>query len=83
MFPCKKCGRCCRRVGNTLFGKALALPNGVCRHLDESTNLCRIYEERPLFCNIDKAYEECYKDLMTQQEYYQRNLEICHRLQSE
>lgn len=34
---CLKCGKCC----------------GKCKHLDEGTKLCRVYDERPWFCHRD------------------------------
>jgi hypothetical protein len=34
---CLKCGQCCKR----------------CRFLDKETNLCRVYDSRPLMCHKD------------------------------
>ena len=80
MFPCEKCGICCRLVGQTPWGKQLALPNGVCRWLDQETNLCRIYEERPIFCNVDKYYEKYYKGKIARTEFYSINIIECDKL---
>lgn len=83
MFPCEKCGCCCRLVGRTPWGKWLALPDGVCRWLDQETNLCRIYEERPLFCNVDRYFEEHYKDSMSREDFYALNQRECAKLQKQ
>lgn len=80
MFPCERCGACCRQVGTVPFGKGLALPSGVCRHWDEHTKLCSIYKTRPLICRVDEAYERCLQDKMTRREYYRLNKEACQRL---
>lgn len=81
-FICEKCAACCRQIGKTFWGKALALPNGVCRHLDENSNLCTIYEHRPLFCNIDAYYELFLKETMDRKFFYKMNKEACQKLQS-
>ena len=53
MFPCSKCGQCCKKVGLTPLAKDLDRGDGVCRHYDGATRLCRIYQERPLLCRVD------------------------------
>jgi len=56
-LKCKKCGSCCRMAGRAveLFPayKEILKPdkNGVCQHLTEN-NLCAIYKDRPLLCNV-------------------------------
>ena len=76
-FDCERCGRCCRKVGTVPIAKDMALPNGVCKYLNEETNLCRIYETRPLICNVDAYYDRYMKDVMTREEFHARNKEIC------
>ena len=76
-FPCQKCGECCKHIGASPFAKMLALPSGICKFLDVETNLCRQYSHRPIFCNIDKFYDEFLSDYITREEYYKHNKEVC------
>ena len=46
-FPCTACGACCRSLGGSSLYAGLDRGDGVCQHLDEGSNLCRIYEARP------------------------------------
>lgn len=78
MFPCDKCGECCRHVYLSPFYKDLDRGDGVCRYLKK--NLCSIYERRPLKCRIDACYEKFFKHKMTRQEFYRLNLEYCQKL---
>lgn len=79
-FPCTKCGACCRSLHQNDVYVALDLGNGVCKNLNEA-NECSIYEQRPLMCNIDVAYEEYYKPMMTKIDYYVQNAQACNTLQ--
>lgn len=81
MFPCSKCGQCCRHVGSTPLGKDLDRGDGVCRHYDGATRLCRIYQERPLLCRVDEYYDRFLKDKMPREEWYRLNQEQCRKLQ--
>jgi len=62
---CRECGACCHRgfhrveveadedIPGTItddFGRHLPRPDGVCVHLEERGNTCRIYERRPRSC---------------------------------
>ena len=49
--------------------------NGVCRYL--VNNLCCIYQNRPLFCNIEQMYLSIFKDTFTKQEFIKMNIEAC------
>lgn len=51
MFNCDKCGLCCRSLHLSELYHDLDKGDGVCIHLDEKTNLCRIYHSRPEKCN--------------------------------
>ncbi|WP_315275718.1 YkgJ family cysteine cluster protein [Selenomonas sputigena] len=82
MFHCTQCGECCKQVGMTIWGKNMALPNGICKWLDDSTNLCTIYQHRPLMCNVDAFYEENYAMVMSREEFYALNRAECLKLQS-
>lgn len=77
MFDCKQCGICCRYVGHVFFAKDMALPNGTCKYLDEVTNKCTIYNERPIFCNVDKYYDTHLVGKMTREEWYAQNHKAC------
>jgi hypothetical protein len=79
-FPCSKCGACCRKIGEIY--PELEGPDGSCIYLS-SDNLCTIYPNRPLLCNVDKFYEECLKDRMSKEEYYELNLKGCKNLQDD
>lgn len=80
MYPCKRCGCCCRQIGKTFLGRSLALPNGICRYLDVHTNLCTIYSTRPLFCRVDESYERYFQQWMSRKEFYQENQKACQLL---
>ena len=81
MFNCERCGACCRNVGKTELGKLLALPNGICKYLNQETNLCTIYKNRPIYCNVDKYYEKYLFDKISKQEFYDMNKKECDKLQ--
>ena len=48
-WQCKKCGSCCRFVFKTPLDRG----DGVCKHLEEDTNLCKIYDNRPDICKVE------------------------------
>lgn len=78
MFPCDKCGACCRNLHLSPLYAELDRGDGVCKYL--SGNLCSIYESRPLLCRIDESYEKFFKEVMSIEEYYQLNQEACQLL---
>jgi Fe-S-cluster containining protein len=49
--------------------------NGVCRYL--KNNLCEIYDERPMICNVEEMYHLVFKDTMTESEFIAENLKVC------
>ena len=70
-FDCSKCGKCCIHI-HLLFERLpqlakligednAAFPyshsNGICEKLNLDNNLCSVYENRPVICNIDKLIE--------------------------
>lgn len=79
-FKCDRCGLCCRNLDKSELYADLNKGSGVCKYLDESTDLCMIYENRPLKCNIDKAFEVYFHKFMTLEAYYTRNYEACRAL---
>lgn len=78
MFKCDKCGKCCRNLNKSSIYAELDSGNGTCKYLDG--NLCSIYEKRPLLCRIDEAYEVFFRDVMTLEEYYEKNYKSCEEL---
>ena len=81
MFPCERCGICCRSISGVSLAKDMVLPNGVCKFLDEEKNLCRIYSTRPIFCNVDAYYDKYMSQVMSRQEFYDKNKEACRQMQ--
>lgn len=78
-FPCDQCGLCCRSLDNSLYGD-LNRGDGVCRYLDESTNQCTVYDNRPLKCRIDDMFHAHYKNEYSLTEYYALNHQACNQL---
>lgn len=79
-FPCTSCGKCCRRVNLSEITAYLDRGDGICRHFDSDTNLCKIYQERPLVCRVGDYYKTHLSDDISWQEFVRLNLEICKKL---
>lgn len=75
MFKCDKCGECCRHLNKSELYRELDRGDGVCKYLVH--NLCSIYDERPLLCRVDEAYNAYFQSEMTKEEYYRLNYEGC------
>lgn len=85
-FDCSKCGLCCRSLGKNPIFKECGLDpgNGICIYLDKETNLCTIYEDRPLICRVDELYEKTsLKEQMSKNEWHKLNKDICEMLQED
>ncbi len=80
MFPCTKCGLCCRNVNRSPVYKDLDKGDGVCRNLTSENN-CNVYNDRPLMCRIDDAYKLIFWKEMSLPKYYELNLNACYDLQ--
>ncbi|GHT63771.1 hypothetical protein FACS1894110_02180 [Spirochaetia bacterium] len=52
--------------------------DGVCRYL--KNNLCEIYEDRPVICNVEKMYDAFFREYMTEQDFIDKNLVSCKQL---
>ena len=78
MFKCDKCGLCCKSLAGNPIYKDLDRGDGICKYLVD--NLCSIYDNRPLLCRVDDAYNEYFKNCMTLGEYYEENYKICNIL---
>ena len=81
-FPCTACGLCCRKVGLAVETWPLDRGDGVCRYLEEGSNLCGVYEQRPDICRVDRQYESNYKGRFTWDEFVALNVAVCRKLQS-
>ena len=82
MFECDKCGLCCINLSKSSIYADLDRGDGICINYDEKTHLCKIYQERPLKCNIDVMYEKYFKETMNKEEYYNMNHKSCDLLKS-
>lgn len=78
MFYCNRCGECCRNLNLSPLYAELDRGDGVCRYL--VGNLCSIYDDRPLLCRVDESYAKLFKDVMSIEEYYRLNYEMCAKL---
>ena len=92
-FPCTGCGCCCKRVKNVLetWGSEISDPehilhfpyqideSGKCEMLDDD-NKCKVYENRPMICNIDSI-----KELFDfpEKEFYELNAKFCNQFMAE
>ena len=77
MFYCDQCGCCCRSIGDISSFQELNRGDGVCRYLNVDTNLCTIYENRPLLCRVEECYKMFFKDKISKEEYNRINYEAC------
>lgn len=50
------------------------LDDGSCMNLDKETNLCNIYEIRPLICRVDEMFELVFNKFMSREEYMSLNI---------
>jgi len=75
MFKCDKCGECCRNLQMSNIYSGLDRGDGVCKYLDG--DLCSIYSKRPVECRIDECYEKFFSSIMSKEEYYIKNKEVC------
>jgi Fe-S-cluster containining protein len=87
-FNCSGCGACCKRIGlqKDKF-KELNFPyavneKGWCEMLDEN-NKCKVYDNRPEICRMDKTYDNYFSKLMTRAEYYTVNTKLCNQFMKE
>lgn len=79
-FECSKCGICCKLLDKSPLYQNLHFGNGVCKFLNQDTNLCTIYESRPVLCNVNKVYELYFKEEMPLEDFYLLNNSYCNEL---
>ena len=87
-YPCIKCGLCCKRV-DVAAKRAVMLglekfpfnwdETGKCEMLGDD-NLCKVYDSRPLICNIDRI-AELYE--LDKKSFYNQNIESCNMMLEE
>lgn len=80
-FVCDKCGLCCKNLKQ--FGdfyKELDDGTGVCIHFNSKTNLCGIYDQRPLKCRVEEGYLVYFQNDYTYEEYIRLTKAGCHKL---
>lgn len=79
IFPCERCGICCKHIDLILQLKQFDSGSGRCIHL-MNNNLCAIYDNRPDICNIEKMYDLVYRNHMSEDDYLRLNIEGCKEL---
>jgi Fe-S-cluster containining protein len=77
-FPCAKCGLCCRMLKDIPALAAFDNGNGVCRYLEN--NLCSIYENRPMICNVEAMYSAFFKSIMSKKDFIIINIKSCKKI---
>jgi len=75
MFPCDKCGACCRSLHRSALYADLDRGDGICRYL--TGNLCSIYPQRPLLCRVEDSYHTFFSNALDWETYRRLNQEAC------
>lgn len=79
-FPCNGCGSCCRLVANISETAWLDRGDSVCKYLDEQSNRCTIYSNRPLVCRVEDYYLAHLSSRIAWDDFVKVNLEVCEKL---
>ena len=77
-FNCDMCGLCCKNIKYSSLSAELDRGDGICKYLRD--NLCEIYAERPIFCNVEAYYDRYLSKIMEREDFYKINYEICAEL---
>lgn len=77
MFNCDCCGLCCMNLRMSELYSDLDRGDGICKYFDLKSKLCSIYVNRPDKCNVDKIYDNYYKDIISREKYYELNYRAC------
>ena len=80
-FVCDKCGICCKNIGKVPMLSEFDNGSGVCIHLTKD-NLCNIYNDRPIWCNVMQMYREKISETMSEAEWIALNYQSCQLLKS-
>lgn len=78
-FECNLCGLCCKNLNLSSLYQNMHNGNGICFNYDENSKLCKIYEQRPLICNVEDGYK-FFKENLSKKEYYDLNYQFCEKL---
>ena len=78
-FPCIECGLCCRHVSGVEHLTNFVDCTGKCKFLQKN-NLCAIYYNRPLLCNVEKSYDTLFQHNLSEIEFILLNLRVCLKL---
>ncbi len=83
-YPCIKCGLCCHKIRDVVQGLKIEFPygwdeTGRCEKLG-ADNLCMVYDNRPMICNIDSISAGLNVD---KKEFYNLNIASCNQLLQE
>lgn len=90
-FPCTGCGACCKMINRHSVYIVRDDPEhpfyfpyqwdktGRCENLTEE-NKCKVYENRPLMCNVDALIDALELD---REEFYEINVKVCWDLADE
>ena len=80
---CNACGKCCRNINNIKIiapeYSFMVMDDGCCKFFDRSTNLCKIYTERPYFCK-GKEVKDLYFSHLTDEEFERLSIEACNQI---
>lgn len=79
-FVCEKCGLCCKNIGNIEQLKDYDNGKGMCIYLTDE-NICAIYENRPIWCNVKELYQYLCLDI-SWEKWLELNYYACSVLQS-
>ncbi|MFZ7307001.1 YkgJ family cysteine cluster protein [Avibacterium avium] len=66
-----------RRVNLSEQTRFLDRGDGVCHHFNERTNLCSIYQNRPLVCRVKDYYLAHLSNQYSWEEFVRLNIEVC------
>ena len=81
-FQCSKCGLCCQNINQVRALDNYHNGDGICKHYSFEKG-CKIYDQRPLVCRIDEGYQAFFISVISLDEYYQKNAEVCNQLQEQ
>lgn len=81
-FPCNQCGACCRHVHRAEETRYLDRGDGACRHYDDTRHQCKVYDQRPLICQVEKQFLLNYQQQYSWPEFIELNQIACRVLET-
>lgn len=79
-FLCNQCGLCCQNVHLAAETHFLDRGDGTCRHYDDTSKLCLVYNSRPDICRVDLQYKLHYVRIYSWDEFVTLNVQVCQQL---